>query len=204
MTKILKSLITCFIFLTFIGCTSFEEVTEATTNFASNLTNPIPKNVLEAAQAKIDNEVDIYSIGVSNIGDSGLVFANSRATKDAEQKLREEIKKEAKILFKTYTLEMDTQSRKIFTPIIPDLVDYTVESELKKAKVKGAWDDNLKSYILLVTSRESIKKESVKIFKGYIQELGNKIKGTKIPTDLNLNGEEVILPEMTKEVIEVN
>ncbi|MGL4687470.1 MAG: hypothetical protein ACRCVS_02155 [Fusobacteriaceae bacterium] len=204
MNRTKKIFIAGFILLNFIGCTSFQGVTSATTNFTSNLTNSIPKNVSEAAQAKIDNEMDIYSIGASNIGDSGLTFANSRAVKDAEQKLREEIKKEAKVLFKTYTLEMDSQSRKIFSPIIPDLVDYTVESQLKTAKIKGVWDDNVKSYVLLVISRESVKGESAKVFKGYVQELGNKIKETKIPTSLNSIEEEKTSPETVEEIIEIN
>ncbi|MGL5124305.1 MAG: hypothetical protein ACRC6K_09185 [Fusobacteriaceae bacterium] len=204
MNRTQKLLTLGLILLNFIGCTSFQGLTEATTNLTTNLTNSIPKNVLEAAQSKVDNEMDIYSIGASSIGDSGLIFANSRAVKDAEQKLREEIKKEAKILFKTYTLEMDSQSRKIFSPVIPDLIDFTVESQLKKAEVKGSWDDNVRSYSLLVISRESVKKESVKIFIGYIKELGNKIKETKIPTSLNLNVEEENIPETEEEVIEIN
>ncbi len=163
----------------FVACTNVGSTIDGTLSNISSLVTPIPNSVKQTAQSEVNFETDLYAIGVAPIKDSGVKFSTSKAFIDAKNRLRVVMRKEATTLFKSYTLDMDSQRKEIFNPIIPDIVDYTVEQEIPKAVVKGEYDDEKNSYVLLVAQRESVKKTAAAVFAKYIDDLTKKLTSTK-------------------------
>ncbi|MGL6130097.1 MAG: hypothetical protein ACRCZ9_00605 [Fusobacteriaceae bacterium] len=163
--------------LIFTGCTN---ALESVSDITSSMNISIPENVRSAAAGKLNQELEIYAIGASNLSDGGIKFANSRALKNSKEKLRVEIRREAEIHIRSYISNQDNYTKKIITPIISDMVEYVVETEVEKAKEKGFWDDGKRSYSLLALERRDIRIQSGKIFNGYINDLSNRIRATVV------------------------
>lgn len=176
----LKKLLKGFVYgmvLSFVGCTS---ALDTVSDFANSISITIPENVKLAAQGRVNQELELYAIGAGNLGDGGITFANSRALKNSKEKLRDEIRKEAEIQIRSYISDQDNYTKKIITPIIPDMVEYIVEEEILKAEEKGFWDDGRKAYALVSINRRDVKLQSEKVFNAYINELSNRIKSTVV------------------------
>lgn len=163
--------------LIFTGCTT---ALDTVSDFASSISISIPENVREAALGKVEPELELYAVGGANLGDGGVTFANARALKNSREKLRGEIRKEAEIQIRSYISDQDSYTKKIITPIIPDMVEYIVEEEIGKAAEKGFWDDGRRSYALLSVYRKEVKTQSERVFNGYINDLSNRIKSTVV------------------------
>ncbi|MGL4403332.1 MAG: hypothetical protein ACRCTS_06400 [Fusobacteriaceae bacterium] len=159
------------------GCTS---ALDTVSDLASSINVSIPENVTAAALGKIEQELELYAIGAANLGDGGITFANSRALKNSREKLRGEIRKEAEIQIRSFISNQDNYTKKIITPIIPDMVEYIIEKEAEKAQEKGFWDDGRRSYALLSLKRRDVKSQSERVFNGYINDLSNRIKATVV------------------------
>lgn len=173
--KLLGGFLVLLLGLFFTGCTS---ALNTVSDFASNINITIPENVRSAAQGRVNQELELYAIGAATLGDGGITFANSRALKNSREKLREETRKEAEINIRSYISTQDNYTKKIITPIIPDMVEYIVEAEILKAQEKGFWDDGRRTYALLSISRREVRVQSEKVFNAYIYDLSNKIKST--------------------------
>lgn len=177
MKKIIKFIFLFFFILIFTNCTSS---LEKISNTAMDLAVPIPKDVEETILSKVNLETELYGIGTSVIGDSGINFAYEKATLNSKEKLRSEMTKETNLIFKSYTLDMDAHRKKILTPVIPDLVNSSVNSQLLFAKEKGRWDDGRKVYILFTLDRKLLKTQSDKVFLNYLDDLIERLNSSKL------------------------
>ncbi|MGL4568422.1 MAG: hypothetical protein ACRCU6_07855 [Fusobacteriaceae bacterium] len=163
--------------LAFTACTS---ALDTVSDLASSISISIPESVKTAALGRVNQELELYAIGGANLGDGGITFANSRALKNSREKLREEIRKESEIQIRSYISNQDNYTKKIITPIIPDMVEYIVEAEIGRAQERGFWDDGRRSYALLSLNRKDVKIQSERVFNGYIKDLSNRIKATVV------------------------
>ena len=66
---------------------------------------------------------------------------------------------------------VDSNSKKIYTAILPDLRNYTTETLLLKATEKIALVDDNKSYVAVAVKKEDIAKESKFVFTEYTSSL---------------------------------
>ena len=170
------------------GCSTFEAISQK----ASTLTSSIPREVENEALGKVNTETQLYSIGSATITDSGLHYSASKALDNSREKLKVEIEKEANLIFKSFTLEMDSHRKKIFSPIIPDLILFIAQNQISNAVESGDWNDEDKSYILLTVERENIRKYSEEVFSNYVSEL---IK--KLETSVKVKSNSLPLPIKT-------
>ena len=154
------------------GCTTFETISQK----ASTFTSSIPQEVKSEALGKVNTETQLYSIGSSSITDSGLHYSTSKALDNSKDKLKTEIEKEANLILKSLTLDMDPHRKKIFSPIIPDLIVFIAQNQISTAVESGEWNDENKSYVLLTVSRESIRKHTEEVFSNYVSELIKKLE----------------------------
>ncbi|MGL5051417.1 MAG: hypothetical protein ACRC0K_00690 [Fusobacteriaceae bacterium] len=173
----MKKYITLF-FLTifFASCTSsFKNFSDT----AMDIAIPIPKDVENTILNKVNLETELYGIGTAVIGDNDLNFSYEKAILNSKEHLRNEMVKETNLIFKAYTLDMDSQRKNIFTPLASSLVNSTVNSQLIFAEEKGRWDDTRKVYILFTLDRKNLKKQSDKVFLKYIDDLILKLNSSK-------------------------
>lgn len=154
------------------GCSTFENISQKATTFSFS----IPTEVKNEALGKVNTETQLYSIGYAQITDSGLPYSTAQAMGNSKEKLKREIEKEANIIFKSLVLEMDSHRKKIFTPILPDLIVYVSQNKISEAVKNGEWNDENKSYVLLTIEREIIKTYSQKVFSDYASDLIKKIE----------------------------
>lgn len=186
--KNLKLVFTMITLIFMQGCSTLDSISASTSDFLET----VPQNVKTAAMEKVDQENELYGIGSSTIGDSGVEIATAKAAVDAKKSLRNLVKTEADMNFNSFMLNMDSHTKKIYTPIIPDLVNYTVEIEMEKAVEEGKWVDGKRAYSLVTVKRSSVFEESKKTFRTFTDKLSEKIKNAKNST------ETAVMPEKQK------
>jgi len=75
---------------------------------------------------------------------------------------------------------MDAFSKSVVSPVLSDLVTYSVDLSMKKVTQKGAWEDSEKIYTLLTVDRNEVTTAADKVFKKFVGEasknLGNAAK----------------------------
>lgn len=72
-------------------------------------------------------ENELYTVGSASIGQTGSIIAQSKANKIASEALRTKIKAAVETNFKSYTLNMDSYSKNLVLPAIPELTSYTTD-----------------------------------------------------------------------------
>lgn len=176
MQKILKIVILTSV-LIFTGCTN---TLETVGDFTTNLISPVPEDIRGEALGRINQELEIAVFGSAVIGDSGIKLAEPKAMREAKDRMKVEIKKEAEIQIRAFIMDQDSHTKKILDPVIGDIAKYVVEREINKVQERGYWNDSRKVYTLLTISRRDVKVESEKAFNEYVKELGNRIKSSAV------------------------
>lgn len=139
-----------------------------------------PAAIQEAVASRVNPEKELYALASAKISKSGPIIAQSRANKEASDSLNKEIKKEVEDLFRGNLNEMDAFSKSIISPVLPDLINYSIDLSMKKITQKGAWEDSEKIYTLLAVDRNEITTTADKVFKKFIdnasKNLGKYVK----------------------------
>ncbi|MBC2850730.1 hypothetical protein H5J22_04650 [Cetobacterium sp. 8H] len=160
-----KTISTIFLFSLF-GCTTLPE-----------LTNPMAGSEnANRITTSFDSENEILGIGSSKIGSSGTLIANGKASKEAKDKLKNKILEEEDIIFKSFLVSADPYIKKILSPALPDLMDYTATQLIQKSVEKDSWVENNKSYAAYTLSKTEILAESQNIFTQYIDDITSKLQ----------------------------
>lgn len=161
----LKKLIGIFFSFLLIGC--------------NNLSIPNPMESSEKSErmtTSVDSENEVIGIGSSKIGSSGTLVANGKATREAKEKLKSKILSEEDIIFKSFLVSADPYTKKILSPALPDLMDYTATQLVQKSIEKDNWMENNKVYVVYSISKNEILAESQNIFVQYIDDITSKFQ----------------------------
>ncbi|MCQ8212362.1 hypothetical protein NON08_07485 [Cetobacterium somerae] len=161
----LKKLIGIFFSFLLIGC--------------NNLSIPNPMESSEKSErmtTSVDSENEVIGIGSSKIGSSGTLVANGKATREAKEKLKSKILSEEDIIFKSFLVSADPYTKKILSPALSDLMDYTATQLVQKSIEKDNWMENNKVYVVYSISKNEILAESQNIFVQYIDDITSKFQ----------------------------
>ncbi|MGL4989444.1 MAG: hypothetical protein ACRCYT_00625 [Cetobacterium sp.] len=164
-----KFIIIIFIFL-FTGCT---------VSSISNLNSEDDSTATTRNSVLVDSENEIIAVGSAKIAGSGTLVANGKASRDAKDKLKVKILAEENIIFKSFLIPADPYTKKILSPALSDLIDYTANQLLQKADQKDSWTENNKAYIVYSISKNDILVESQNIFIQYIDDITSKLQTIK-------------------------
>jgi len=162
MKKILALIITVIV----AGCS----------NLPASLT---PTTISVASQEKIAASVsksELYAVGSSKIDAAGSFVAEGKARMQARENLKIKISNEVATIFNSYMLNVDANTKKVYTAALPDLRNYTTDTLLLKAAEKVALVDDNKSYVALAVKKEDIAKESKFVFTEYTSSVIKKLE----------------------------
>lgn len=83
------------------------------------------------------------------------------------------------IHFNSFMLNMDSYSKGLASPVLPDLTEYASELILKNASQKGAWENNKKVYSLFVVERDDVAVQSKNVFSTFLEDISGRLLNTK-------------------------
>ncbi|MGL5279704.1 MAG: hypothetical protein ACRC8M_11620 [Cetobacterium sp.] len=130
----------------------------------------------ERMTTSIDSENEVIGIGSSKIGSSGTLVATGKAVREAKEKLKSKILAEEEIVFKSFLVPADPYTKKILSPALSDLMDYTATQLVQKSIEKDTWMENNKVYVVYSLSKNEILAESQNIFIQYIDDITSKFQ----------------------------
>ena len=145
----------------------------------NNLSIPNPMESFEKNSnitTSIDSENEIIGVGSSKIASSGTLVANGKATRDAKDKLKSKILTEEDMIFKSFLVSADPYTKKILSPALSDLMDYTATQLVQKSVEKDTWTENNKVFVVYSISKNEILLESQNIFIQYIDDITSKFQ----------------------------
>ena len=174
MKKLFGLLYTCLILLT--GCTNIGNLID---DAIPTKAPAIPVALQEQIAAKINPENEIFAVGAASLDRSGGLIAQAKANQNAKNLLKDKLRKEVKINFDSFLLNTDNYSRGIITPVLTDLVNYTVELSLKNSTQKGQWEGESSIYSLVAIDRNRVLELSKQVFSGYIGDISGKLNSIK-------------------------
>lgn len=166
----MKKILILFVAIAFTGCS----------NLPATL-NPIGISVV--SQEKIANAVsnsELYAVGSAKIDTAGSFVAEGKARIQARENLKAKISNEVATIFNSYMLNVDNNTKKVYTAALPDLRNYTTETLLLKATEKIALVDDNKSYVALAIKKDDLAKESKFVFTEYTASVIKKLENIKI------------------------
>ncbi|MDX8336400.1 hypothetical protein [Candidatus Cetobacterium colombiensis] len=161
----LKKIVSTFFIFLLVGC--------------NNLSIPNPLETSENREkmsTSVDSENEVIGIGSAKIGSSGTLVANGKASREAKEKLKSKILSEEDIIFKSFLVPADPYTRKILSPALSDLMEYTANQLVQKSIEKDSWMENNKVYIVYSISKNEILQESQNIFTQYIDDITSKFQ----------------------------
>lgn len=143
-----------------------------------SIPNPLENNIKldERTSTNFDAENEVLGIGSSKIGSSGTFVATGKASREAKDKLKSKILSEEDLIFKGFLVPADPYTRKILSPAIPDLMEYTANLLVKKAIEKDNWIEDNKVFIMYTITKNEILIESQNIFINYLDDITNKFQ----------------------------
>lgn len=200
----MKKFIFIFILTIFFisGCTSINTlINEALPTKSST----IPVALQEQIATKINPENELFAVGHANIDKSGSLLAQAKANKNAKEALKVQIKKEVKVNFNVFMMNIDNYSKGIISPVLSDLTDYAVDLGSKHAVQKGAWENDSAVYSLFAVNRDKIVELSKEVFTGYLGDISGKLNNIKSKIgNIKLNNSSNFTPNdpTNEEVIE--
>ncbi|AYZ73719.1 hypothetical protein EGX98_06630 [Fusobacterium necrophorum] len=169
MKRILSCLFVSTLLLTGCSSSSFRSALDS-------LNPSIPEAINQAVSSRVNAENELYTVGSASIGQTGSLIAQSKANKIASEALRAKIKAAVETNFKSYTLNMDSYSKNLVSPAIPELTSYTTDLVIKQVKQKGAWEDSNKVYSLLSVPTSEITSTSQKVLKSFLTNTSKKLE----------------------------
>ena len=150
-------------------------------------------------------EDELFAVGHANIDKSGSLLAQAKANKNAKEALKVQIKKEVKVNFNVFMMNIDNYSKGIISPVLSDLTDYAVDLGSKHAVQKGAWENDSAVYSLFAVDRDKIVELSKEVFTGYLGDISGKLNNIKSKIgNIELNNSSNFTPNdpTNEEVIE--
>lgn len=165
----MKKFLVLFIAVIIAGCT----------NLPSTLT---PVGISVVSQEKIAAAVsksELYAVGSSKIDTAGSFVAEGKARTQARENLKTKISNEVATIFNSYMLNVDANTKKVYTAALPDLRNYTTDTLLLKATEKIALVDDNRSYVALAVKKEDIAKESKFVFTEYTLSVIKRLENIK-------------------------
>lgn len=165
----MKKFLVLFIAVIIAGCT----------NLPSTLT---PIGISVVSQEKIAAAVsksELYAVGSSKIDTAGSFVAEGKARTQARENLKTKISNEVATIFNSYMLNVDANTKKVYTAALPDLRNYTTDTLLLKATEKIALVDDNRSYVALAVKKEDIAKESKFVFTEYTSSVIKRLENIK-------------------------
>ena len=169
MRKILGCLSIATLLLT--GCTSTDF-----RNVFDSLNTSVPEAINQAVSSRVNAENELYTVGSASVGQTGSIIAQSKANKIASEALRSKIRAAVETNFKSYTLNMDSYSKNLVLPAIPELTSYATDLVIKQVKQKGAWEDSSKVYSLLSVPTAEVTSTSQKVLKSFLTNTSKKLE----------------------------
>lgn len=161
----LKKLIVILFTLLFLSCNNL------------SISNPIESSLSdERVTTSVDSENEVVGIGSAKISSSGTLVANGKASREAKDRLKSRILAEEYIIFKSFLVPADPYTKKILSPALSDLMDYTATQLVQRAVEKDSWSENNKVYIVYSMSKSEILTESQNIFIQYIDDITSKFQ----------------------------
>lgn len=139
----------------------------------------VPVSLQEQIATKVNPENEIFAVGAASLDKSGGLIAQAKANKNAKDILKEKLKKEVKINFDSFLLNTDNYTRGIITPVMTDLVNYTVELAVKNSSQRGQWEGESSVYSLVAIDRNRVLELSKQVFSGYIGDISGKLNSIK-------------------------
>lgn len=172
-----------FLIILATGCSSLDSTLS---NVLPSKSNAVPLELQEQMATRVNPEQELFALGSAEIETSGAIIAQSKANKNAKDLLKGKIKKEVAINFNSFMLNMDSYSKGLAAPVLPDLTEYASELILKNASQKGAWENNKKVYSLFVVERDDVTLQSKNVFSTFLEDISGRLLNTKD----KLSGEE--------------
>ena len=166
MRKILGCLSIATLLLT--GCTSTDF-----RNVFDSLNTSVPEAINQAVSSRVNAENELYTVGSASVGQTGSIIAQSKIASEA---LRSKIRAAVETNFKSYTLNMDSYSKNLVLPAIPELTSYATDLVIKQVKQKGAWEDSSKVYSLLSVPTAEVTSTSQKVLKSFLTNTSKKLE----------------------------
>lgn len=166
-----KIILFAFSMLILNACSSVDNVFSKLSSNSST-----PTAIQEAVASRVNPETELYVLSSSSLSKSGSIVAQSQANKDATTSLRNQVKKEVDLIYKTRIDEMDAFSKSVVSPVASDLATYSTDLIMKKVTQKGAWEDNAKIYSLLAVNKSEITTISDKVLKNFIDSAVKKLE----------------------------
>lgn len=145
----------------------------------NNLSIPNPMENTENTErmtTSVDSENEVIGIGSAKIASSGTLVATGKAVREAKEKLKSKILSEEEIVFKSFLVPADPYTKKILSPALSDLMDYTATQLVQKSIEKDTWMENNKVYVVYSISKNEILSESQNIFIQYIDDITSKFQ----------------------------
>jgi len=130
----------------------------------------------ERMTISVDSENEVIGIGSAKIASSGTFVATGKAIREAKENLKSKILSEEEIVFKSFLVPADPYTKKILSPALSDLMDYTATQLVQKSIEKDTWMENNKVYIVYSISKNEILSESQNIFIQYIDDITSKFQ----------------------------
>ena len=166
-----KIILFTFSMLMLNACSSVDNVFSKLSSNSST-----PTAIQEAVASRVNPETELYVLSSASLSKSGSIVAQSQANKDATTSLRNQVKKEVDLIYKTRIDEMDAFSKSVVSPVASDLATYSTDLIMKKVTQKGAWEDNAKIYSLLAVNKSEITTISDKVLKNFIDSAVKKLE----------------------------
>lgn len=166
-----KIILFTFSMLILNACSSVDNVFSKLSSNSST-----PTAIQEAVASRVNPETELYVLSSASLSKSGSIVAQSQANKDATTSLRNQVKKEVDLIYKTRIDEMDAFSKSVVSPVASDLATYSTDLIMKKVTQKGAWEDNAKIYSLLAVNKSEITTISDKVLKNFIDSAVKKLE----------------------------
>lgn len=129
--------------------------------------------------ALVNADVEVYGAGIVSIKDSGPAIAESRALKDAQEDLKKKISKESDAVYAYFLSMMDPYTKKMITPVISDLKDFSSDRVLAKAVQKDVWESDGNIYVLIAVDRSYVNQEAASTFLNFTEDLISKFNNIK-------------------------
>lgn len=130
-------------------------------------------------QMIVNADVEVYGVGIVSIKDSGPAIAQSRALKEAKDDLKKKVSKESDAIYGYFLSMMDPYTRKMVTPVIPDLKDFSSDRVLAKASQRDVWESDGNIYVLIAADRYHVNQEAASTFLNFTEDLINKFNSIK-------------------------
>ncbi len=142
-------------------------------------------------EISVDPEKEMYSIGESKIGESGIKVARMKSTETANKALKEKVQKESYEILEGFFKRAAIYEGRFNKKIMNNLSEYVSAKVMKNAKTKKEWEyDTGDIFVLVSVEKYDMIKETKAIFIEHINKVLDDLKKVKEESSLYEEGEK--------------